>query len=180
MATGIFIDHGWRPVRLSCPPGRGSVRLLLHSHKLGDPFCRSVLARVLVQIIRTDCGSKRCFGNARSIYTVDFRATKFSATQPTQPYRFTFLCWNTSIRVFARLVHRIFARPMYQKESKLLLARLSADTLGEIGGLTLVATPHLAVPRTAYPARCRGTAEFRQKTSKRPAHERVPTSRNAG
>jgi len=69
--------------------------------------------------IRIDCGSKRkrCFGNAHSFYNVDF-----SATQPTQPYRFTFLCWNTSIRVLARLVHRMFARPMYQKEVKLQLA----------------------------------------------------------
>ena len=116
MATGNFIDHGWRPVRLSCPLGRGAVRPLLYSHKFGDPFCRGVLARILVQIIRTDCGSKRWLGNARSIYTVDF-----SATQHAQPYRRTFLCWNTSVRVLARLVHRIFARPMYQKEVKLQL-----------------------------------------------------------
>ena len=117
MATGNFIDHGWRPIRFSCPLGRGAVRLLLHSHKFSAPFCRFLLARILARIVRTDCGSNRCFGNARSIYTVDF-----SATQPAQPYRRTFLCRNTSVRVLARLVHRIFARPMYQKEVKLQLA----------------------------------------------------------
>jgi len=119
MATGNFIDRGWRPVRSPYPLSWGSVRLLLHSHKFGAAFCRGVLARILARIIRIDCGSKRkrCFGNAHSFYNVDF-----SATQPTQPYRFTFLCWNTSIRVLARLVHRMFARPMYQKEVKLQLA----------------------------------------------------------
>ena len=78
MAMGNFIDHGWRPIRFSCPLGRGAVRLLLYSHKFGAPFCRFELARILARIIRIDCGTERWLGNARSIYTVDFRATKFS------------------------------------------------------------------------------------------------------
>ena len=74
-----------------------------------------MLAQILARIIRLDCGGKLWFSSAASIYI-----GVYSGTRPEFPYLYTYFGWNQSIRVFARLVHRM----VYRKEGKLRVAYL--------------------------------------------------------